>query len=72
MLVQSKKPNGHLRMERQVHELHTWHNKEDDDGVKVWYVRSSLERSIDRLADNVEAQTKVLESIDRRVEAIER
>ena len=32
-----------------VRDLHTWHDQRDEDGVPVWYVRKSLERSIDNL-----------------------
>ncbi len=42
-----------------VEDLHEWHNKEDDDGVKVWYVRRSLEDAISKLADNISRQTEV-------------
>ena len=37
------------RLCRQVNDLWVWHNKEDDDGVKVWYVRRSLENAIEKL-----------------------
>lgn len=50
---------------RYVSELYRWHDKEDDDGVKVWYVRQSLERAIERLAVAADAQTKLLEEILR-------
>jgi len=48
-----------LGMETQMHDLHDWHDKEDNDGIKVWYVRSSLEESINKLAINVEKQTEI-------------
>jgi deoxyribodipyrimidine photolyase-like uncharacterized protein len=38
---------------KQIDELHAWHNKEDDDGVKVWYVRKSLEDAIEKLASAI-------------------
>jgi archaellum component FlaC len=41
-------------MLRQTTELHEWHKVADEDGVKVWYVRRSLEKAVDRLADAVE------------------
>jgi hypothetical protein len=41
-----------------VAELHKWHDREDDDGVKVWYLRSHLEESIKSLDDGVREFTK--------------
>lgn len=32
-----------------VEELHEWHNHSDADGVKVWWVRQSLEQVIKEL-----------------------
>lgn len=40
-------------IKKETHELWIWHNKEDDDGVKVWYVRSSLERAITDLSKSI-------------------
>ena len=54
---------------RQVRELHEWHAKEDDDGVKVWYVRKSLEQSIARLADAAEQQTRALRDLVALIKA---
>ena len=48
------------RMDRYIAELHQWHAKEDDEGVKIWYVRASLEKSIDELAAAVVKQTDML------------
>jgi len=66
------------KMSDEVKDLHIWHSKEDEDGVKIWYVRKTLESAIERLADNIAAQTKILEKMhnddrmrDRRVEALE-
>ncbi len=33
-------------MVKQIDDLHRWHNKDDDEGVKIWYVRGSLEKAI--------------------------
>ncbi len=51
------------QMKRWVGELHRWHDKEDPDGVKVWYVRQSLEDAITKLAEAANAQTRLLEQI---------
>ena len=47
-----------------------WHDKSDEDGVKLWYVRRSLEealhenvRAINILAKNSEIQTRLLEDM---------
>lgn len=51
--------------------LYEWHDKSDQDGVKVWYVRKSLEdtlsdtsKAMTILAKNSEIQTKLLEEIN--------
>lgn len=53
------------KIARQIDELHKWHAKEDDDGVKVWYVRRSLEDTLKTLADNIAHQTNILQEIHR-------
>lgn len=35
---------------RQVDELHEWHDVTDSEGVKIWYVRQSLEQAITSLS----------------------
>ena len=53
--------------------MYDWHNKTDEDGVKIWYVRRSLEealhenvKAINILAKNSEAQTRLLEDMVRQ------
>ena len=53
--------------------MYDWHDKNDEDGVKIWYVRRSLEealhenvKAINILAKNSEAQTKLLEDMVRQ------
>lgn len=53
------------KIERQTQELHDWHNKEDEEGVKIWYVRRSLEDAISRLSTAIETQTQVLTDMSR-------
>ena len=50
-----------------------WHDKSDEDGVKIWYVRRSLEealqenvRAINILSKNSELQTRLLEEMVRQ------
>ena len=54
--------------QRQLQDLWDWHNLADDEGVKVWYVRKSLERSIDALAENVKHQTEMLEALKHEIQ----
>jgi len=53
--------------------MYDWHDKNDEDGVKIWYVRRSLEealhenvKAINILAKNSEIQTKLLEDMVRQ------
>jgi len=55
------------KMQRQVCDLYNWHDKEDEDGVKVWYVRRSLEEAIKQLADNIAAQTDLLDAYHNEI-----
>ena len=52
--------------------MYDWHDKSDEDGVKIWYVRRSLEealqenvKAINILAKNSEAQTRLLEDMNK-------
>ncbi len=54
-------PNPLPLMSKQISDLHDWHNKDDEDGVKLWYVRRSMEDAILKLSDNVEKQTQMLD-----------
>ncbi len=45
-----------------VKDLHDWHNKEDDEGVKVWYTRNkSMEEILEKMVD-------IMDRVDRREE----
>jgi len=57
-------------MTKQISDLHEWHDKSDQDGVKVWYVRQSLEtalrdnaQAVMAIAKNSELQTRLLEEM---------
>jgi len=56
---------------QEVHDMWMWHSQTDDEGVKVWYVRKSLENAINTLADNVDREIGLLERLDRRLERVE-
>lgn len=45
---------------REVHEMYEWHAVTDEDGVKVWYVRRSLENALEKLSHTLDAQTQLL------------
>lgn len=47
----------------QVRDLYDWHNRRDNEGVPVWYVRKSLEDAVSKLAENIGTQTQVLQNI---------
>ncbi len=45
---------------KQIQELHDWHAVTDEDGVKIWYLRRSLENAIEKLTSNLDIQTQLL------------
>lgn len=62
------------KMAEQVDILYNLHDVKDSDGVPVWYVRHSLEKSIEKLATAVEqmsnnsvVQTKILEAMSHEL-----
>ena len=45
-----------------VNDLWDWHNKEDDEGVKIWYTRNAkMEETLEKMID-------ILDRLDRRDE----
>ena len=50
-------------MHKRIEDLWNWHNVTDNDGVKIWYVRRSLEEAIKKLSENIDVQTKALQEI---------
>lgn len=57
---------------KQIQDLWDWHAKTDEEGVKVWYVRRSLEKAITRLAENTDTQTKVLSELVHEIRDMRR
>ena len=58
-------------------DLHAWHDIADSEGVKIWYVRRSLEEavekltvSIEKLGERQEAATDVLKEMARDMREI--
>ena len=63
-------------MKARMEILYEWHDKTDQDGVKIWYVRKSLEdtlgdtsKAMTILAKNSEIQTRLLEEINNEQRA---
>ncbi|MCK5015858.1 MAG: hypothetical protein KAS32_02205 [Candidatus Peribacteraceae bacterium] len=54
-----------------VEDLHKWHDKEDDDGVKIWYVRKSLEQSIKKLPITMKKQRELMDSMMKLFDKIQ-
>jgi hypothetical protein len=53
---------GMLTIYFKVRDLHKWHNKEDEQGVKVWYQRNkSMEEILVKMTD-------IMDRVDRREE----
>ena len=57
-------------LSKQSEDMYNWHDKSDADGVKVWYVRQSLENALrdnakatEAIARNIELQTRLLEEM---------
>ena len=55
---------------KQLAEMYEWHDKSDEDGVKIWYIRKSLENVLREnaqatavLAKNSELQTSLLREL---------
>lgn len=54
-------------MVQKIQELHDWHSVTDVDGVKVWYMKSTLEKAIGVLAGNVDKQTEVIQDLSENI-----
>jgi len=56
------------RAAKQVDELHEWHDVRDEDGVKIWYRRRSLEEKLETLTKSIDAQTNQMSRLIDRLE----
>lgn len=64
MMALSAVIGGLIRIHSKIVDLHEWHNKEDAEGVKVWYSKNkNLEVAMDRMAE-------ILDRMDRRDEVL--
>lgn len=83
--LQKKKTNGyndvqfHRELGTKVNEiksltkeLHKWHSVTDMEGVPVWYVRKSLEKSIGELATNIKEQTDIIRRVGNELKDLHR
>jgi hypothetical protein len=84
-LQKRKTPNGdngvqfHRELDTKVNEiksltreLHKWHSVTDMEGVPVWYVRKSLEKSIGELATNIKEQTDIIRRVGNELKDLHR
>lgn len=55
-------------MSQQMHDLHDWHNVHDEEGVKIWYNRRTVERAVEKIADSQATQTEILKNLTRLAE----
>lgn len=58
-------------MARQLDDLHAWHSVKDDEGVRIWYVRKSLETAIGKLSENIGKELIILHKIEGRLQRLE-
>lgn len=58
------------KMQKQIEDLYEWHNVTDDDGVKIWYVRRSLEGAVEKLVEAVNSQNKALTELSSTNEVL--
>jgi hypothetical protein len=42
-----------------VNDLYSWHNVTTEEGVKLWYIRPSLERALESLKSAIDVQTSL-------------
>jgi len=52
--------------------LHHWHDRDDEEGVKVWYVRKSLEEAIVALSKNIAKQTEIFQAMHEELRDVRR
>ena len=57
---------------QKVTDLWNWHNVRDASGVPVWYFRSSLDDTMDKLSDSITNQTLALQKITFTLERLDR
>lgn len=56
----------------QVNDLWQWHNVKGPDGAPLWYVRQDIDKNIQRLAQNMSDQTKVMVDLFKELRDLQR
>lgn len=56
------------RVVKKTDEMHAWHDVEDEEGVKLWYVRKGLWKSLDKLSENIEKQSKAIDRLSDKLD----
>ena len=51
-------------MKSQTKDLHEWHNKDDEDGRKIWYVKASFEANIKENTQAIRALQQTIQALD--------
>lgn len=46
-----------------VQQLHQWHSVTNEEGVKIWYIRPSLERALESLKSAIDIQTSLTKEL---------
>lgn len=59
------------RMDDRIEDLHVWHSQTDEDGVKIWYVRRSLEEAVDKLSLAITSQTTVMQALAAKLNSVQ-
>ncbi len=58
-------------MKNEVRDLHEWHNKEDADGRKIWYMKQSFETNMIEMNENMKEMTLVLKGLTNVIQRID-
>ena len=61
-----------LKMAQQIDRLDEMHAKTDEDGVPVWYVRRSLEKTVADLNEAIRYQTELLQLLTQELKEMRR
>ncbi len=57
---------------RQTSDLYELHNVKDQDGAPIWYSKPSLEKVIEKLADNIQTWNTVMVKVADKLEQSDR
>lgn len=54
------------KIKSQTNELYNWHNINDEDGIKIWYLPMWIRRMFEKIEGVQKTQVDILKSIDER------